>query len=440
MYHKHSRDFIERNLHDVFIVIGSWCLAGLVSFTPVFKSLETTLFSDSELKSKPQGIIHVNKAVLVTTVSVLLVGLLASAFDLRVSGMCSSEITVPDEYQTIQEAINNALDWDTVYVRSGVYYENVVVNKTVSLVGEDLRTTIVNGNGTGTVITVISDNINITGLTIQRSGSTDDDAGIDLLNVSDCRISGTNITNCHWGICLASPSRNNSISGNNITNDYCGILVVTSHNNTLSQNYIADNYGAIEVTHYSSDNRICGNNVTNNEYGIGFWLSDSNSVSENIVTNNVHGILVTFSRHNEIYHNIFVDNGEQASASSGYANRWDYDYPFGGNFWSDYAGADLYGGSFQDITGSDGIGDAQYIISDDNIDRYPLMVPWIPEFPETDLNDDGTVNIVDIAIVAIAFGSQGGDEHYNVLADLDENNEVNILDISIVAMDYGKTV
>jgi len=40
----------------------------------------------------------------------------------------------------------------------------------------------------------------------------------------------------------------------------------------------------------------------------------------------------------------------------------------------------------------------------------------------------------------MAFGSQEGDENYNVLADLDENSEVNILDISIVALDYGKTV
>jgi hypothetical protein len=63
-----------------------------------------------------------------------------------------------------------------------------------------------------------------------------------------------------------------------------------------------------------------------------------------------------------------------------------------------------------------------------------------PMFLRTDLNEDETVNILDISIVAMAFGSKAGDEYYNVLADLDENNEVNILDISMVAMDYGKTV
>jgi len=58
----------------------------------------------------------------------------------------------------------------------------------------------------------------------------------------------------------------------------------------------------------------------------------------------------------------------------------------------------------------------------------------------TDFDRDGTVNIVDISIVAIAFGTKEGDENYNVLADLDENSEVNIIDVSIAALDYGKTV
>jgi len=64
----------------------------------------------------------------------------------------------------------------------------------------------------------------------------------------------------------------------------------------------------------------------------------------------------------------------------------------------------------------------------------------IPSFLSTDLNQDGIVNIIDISIVAMAFGTKEGDENYNVLADFDENSEVNILDISIVAMEFGKTV
>jgi hypothetical protein len=57
-----------------------------------------------------------------------------------------------------------------------------------------------------------------------------------------------------------------------------------------------------------------------------------------------------------------------------------------------------------------------------------------------DLNMDGIVNVVDVTIVAIAFGSKLGDPKWNEIADLDKNGIVNIVDITMVAKDYGKTI
>jgi hypothetical protein len=58
----------------------------------------------------------------------------------------------------------------------------------------------------------------------------------------------------------------------------------------------------------------------------------------------------------------------------------------------------------------------------------------------TDLNKDGTVNIMDIAIVAKAYGSKTGDPKWNPIADVAEPyGEINILDTATVAKDYGKT-
>ena len=58
----------------------------------------------------------------------------------------ADEIVVPDQYSTIQAAINHANDGDTISVRAGVYYEHVVVNKTVALVGENKETAVIDGN------------------------------------------------------------------------------------------------------------------------------------------------------------------------------------------------------------------------------------------------------------------------------------------------------
>jgi len=57
-----------------------------------------------------------------------------------------------------------------------------------------------------------------------------------------------------------------------------------------------------------------------------------------------------------------------------------------------------------------------------------------------DLNADGVVNIIDISIVAKAFGAKPGDPNWNPIVDLDGNNSINIIDVSTIARDFGRTV
>lgn len=57
-----------------------------------------------------------------------------------------------------------------------------------------------------------------------------------------------------------------------------------------------------------------------------------------------------------------------------------------------------------------------------------------------DLNGDGRVNIQDITIVAVAYGSKPEDQKWNEMADLDKNGQINIIDVTMVAKDYGRTV
>ena len=48
-------------------------------------------------------------------------------------------------YTTIQAAIDNASSGDTVYVYPGQYDENLIVNKTINLIGANMNSTIING-------------------------------------------------------------------------------------------------------------------------------------------------------------------------------------------------------------------------------------------------------------------------------------------------------
>lgn len=56
-----------------------------------------------------------------------------------------------------------------------------------------------------------------------------------------------------------------------------------------------------------------------------------------------------------------------------------------------------------------------------------------------DINHDGTVNIIDISIVATAFGSKPGDKKWNAKTDLNGDGVINIVDLAIVARQFGES-
>ncbi|MEW6069718.1 MAG: right-handed parallel beta-helix repeat-containing protein, partial [Candidatus Thermoplasmatota archaeon] len=146
-------------------------------------------------------------------------------------------------YSSIQGAIDDASAGDTVYVWNGTYYENVIINKTISLVGRDRNTTIIDGNGTGDVIYINANYVNISELMIQNSGNSTwwyyYDAGLDI------RSSCNTIINCiilknAYGIFICESS-NNSIHACTISDNSYGIFISSSFNNNLRNNNIFNN-------------------------------------------------------------------------------------------------------------------------------------------------------------------------------------------------------
>jgi len=134
-------------------------------------------------------------------------------------------------FTTIQQAIDNASPGDTVFVPPGTYYENVVIDKTLALIGEDSGTTIIDGNKTGTVVTVEASNVRISGFTIQNSGNTSESSKYPI----DCGIK-LNAT--------LTPIQNTTITNNIIMNNSVGIYAKCSNNNTVSNNTCSGNIGS----------------------------------------------------------------------------------------------------------------------------------------------------------------------------------------------------
>jgi len=140
----------------------------------------------------------------------------------------------------------------------------------------------------------------------------------------------------------------------------------------MSDNHISDNEKGVWINSYCINNTLIGNTITHNELGMFITrYSDNNAITNNWIINNSLGLSIEYSFANTIYHNNFIENTVQAAAK-GSNNTWDGGYPLGGNYWSDLNCTDFSSGSYQNVSGSDGVCDFHYVINDANQDKYPL--------------------------------------------------------------------
>lgn len=191
----------------------------------------------------------------------------------------------PNNYSKIQDAIDDASSGDTIFVYddSSPYYENVVIDKSIDMVGENKETTIIDGNEKGNVVEIIADEAYINGFTMQNSGM---GVGVRLSSVS-----------------------NTAVIGNIIIHNGGGILIDHSDSNTISHNVISNNEDkGIYLFHHSDSNSIHDNTIGNNRCGIYLDWSDSNAIIGNTITDNGYGISLLSSTGNNINYNNFMNS------------------------------------------------------------------------------------------------------------------------------------
>jgi parallel beta-helix repeat protein len=262
----------------------------------------------------------------------------------------------PGNYTSIQDAVFNASEGDTVFVYNGTYNEQITVTKSINLVGLDRDTTIIKVNKTGRAIYVIADWVNISGFTMLAMPDPPwppvNIFGVEFYEVEHCMIENSRFQTNQIGVLLVSSSHN-VIANNTMINNVDGMILSNSEKNLVINNTL----------------------FSNNEAGIHIAESGDNvAVGNNASGNGGDGIHVFSSSNNAIYHNYLFGNMGQGFDDD--TNCWDGCYPTGGNFFGDYAGVDSFSGPGQDIPGSDGIGDTAYAIpGGSNEDRYPLMAP-----------------------------------------------------------------
>jgi len=167
---------------------------------------------------------------------ILIILLLISCIIIFPLGHCEETNNEDTEmtYLTIQESIDVALEGDIVYVYGGVYYEDIIINKSLNLRGKILNSykPVILGN-----ITITANNVNIFNLTIQES------AGINLKLVDYVNISGNKIKDCQVGISLQNVSYINIFENIIENNSEYGIYFLENENdhNTIFHNNFINN-------------------------------------------------------------------------------------------------------------------------------------------------------------------------------------------------------
>ena len=194
----------------------------------------------------------------------------------------------PGNYSTIQEAIDDSSDGDTVFVYddSSPYHENVIIDNSINLIGEDSETTIIDGSGSGTIVYVTADDVTISEFTIQNS----EWDGI-LISQED---------HPPWDIEI----KNVTIHNNKINAVRHGIFGLTLINGEIYDNYIEDIDMGIKL-HFSSDNNVSGNFITNAKYR---GIEIQSHWSENKILDRIFNNIRPPAENNIVYGNTVENN------------------------------------------------------------------------------------------------------------------------------------
>jgi len=209
-------------------------------------------------------------------------------------------------FNTIQDAIDAAEDGDIVRAYEGIYYENIVIKKSMSLIGNGSANTTIDGGNNGDVVFIKNDWVNITGFAIINSDSSLE-AGLRI-TANHTNVYNNIFSDNAVGIHIEE-GYNNTISGNDCTSSYRNINLAYSDFNIIDNNYCKGSTFSIYF-HYSNNNTAKDNSCPFNEYSFYLFYSNNNSIIRNNCTDNSNNGIRPANSHNNIFSENNITNNE----------------------------------------------------------------------------------------------------------------------------------
>jgi nitrous oxidase accessory protein len=206
------------------------------------------------------------------------------------------------DFPFITPAIAAASDGDVIEVHAGVYREDLIIDKRLSVVGID-RPTLV-GTGIGSVITIVAPRSDVSGFAIEGSGTGQTnamDAGVQVLS-SGNRVADNILRRVFYGI-VVSNATHNEIADNEIhglgelpfgqRGD--GIYLYRAPENFVARNRVSGERDAIYFQ-YAPRSRAVDNIATGSRYALHDMFSDDTVIARNTFGDSTVGANIMNSR------------------------------------------------------------------------------------------------------------------------------------------------
>ncbi len=168
------------------------------------------------LHSKWLALLKKKQILKVLTLTIILFSVIWM-FNIQTS-QASKTLVVPQDYPTISQAISHTSAGDTIQVKGGIYNENIVIDKSLTIVGQNNPVIVGNGGPTpSATLTLDADNIVVSGLVIESTKN-------------------PNTTRYSYGIWVQGDGC--TVTGNTIQATYLGIFCSTQSHTTITENTI----------------------------------------------------------------------------------------------------------------------------------------------------------------------------------------------------------
>ncbi|MBA4536728.1 nitrous oxide reductase family maturation protein NosD [Bacillus aquiflavi] len=219
---------------------------------------------------------------------------------------------VVEEGQSIQAVIDQAAAGAKIVVPKGVFKENLTISKPITIAG--MEGAVIDGGNKGNVITVNeADNVVITGLTIQNSGSAEKDSGIYLVKGTNNRIEGNRFINNHFGINVDKGTDhlivNNEIKGDatHFSKRGNGIHLFKGSGHFIKNNQIDSVQDGVYFD-FTKKIHVVNNSIKSSRYALHYMFSGDILTEENNLTENVTGLMVMDSNSLKFLNNVVTDH------------------------------------------------------------------------------------------------------------------------------------